>query len=203
MKKRYALLLTGALAFGGLGFYNSIAQEETYTNIKIATASASYQRYQSIDELEEEVELVVIGRYTGDRELYFRDADHGGPGITLSKSSVEIEKVLKGDEQKKKTITVFEEGYIKKDYYVNTEGYKWMNENGKYLLFLIPNRLNDTYVIVGMHQGKYDLNLTNRAAPQEDSKKAFLDSNVEYMGHAHGLDAFYQLKEQAKAKYKL
>ncbi|MFD2171602.1 hypothetical protein [Tumebacillus lipolyticus] len=202
MKKRALTATVAVLLIGGITIF-TLMKEDPYANIEIATSSAMFEKFHNIDELEKGSELVVIGNFTGERELFHRPDNYGGPGITLSKSTVNIEKVLKGEAKEKETIPVFEESYIKNDYYVNTADYKWMNKDGRYLLFLEWNTRKDTYIIVGIYQGKYDLKLTKKIKQHESSKKAFLDSEVEFLGRDHELEHFYKLKEEALKKYKL
>lgn len=204
MKKRMALLLVAALlVVGGFGAYK-MANQDPYAHLEVASGDASFEKYSTIDELEKNSELVVVARFTGKRELYERNDEQGNPIVKLTKSTVEVEKVLKGDAQKKGTITVFEDCYMwNNERYVTTEDYKWMNENGKYLLFLVPNKRNDTYVINALYQGKYDLKLKGKAKEHESKKQALLDPAVEYMGHDFELEEFYKMKEQAIKKYKL
>lgn len=202
MQKRALIVMFAVLLVGGIAFFRFM-KEDTSADVEITTSSAMFEKFHTIDELENDSELVVVANFTGERELYHREEPHGGPGITLSKSNVGIEKVLKGDAKEEETISVFEEGYIKNDYYVNTANYKWMNKDGRYLLFLEWNTRKDTYIIVGIYQGKYDLNLTKEIAQHKSTKKAFLDSEVEFLGRDHELEHFYKLKEQAIKKYDL
>jgi hypothetical protein len=98
---------------------------------------------------------------------------------------------------------VFEDAYIKNDRYITTENYKWMNKNGKYLLFLRSQPINDTFVINGLYQGKYDVSLKEKGPEHKVKKDAFLDPAVEFMGHDFELEEFYKLKDQAVKKYGL
>lgn len=203
MKKRWPLIVAAALVLGGIVAYTSFDTKETYANINIVSGDAAFRTFSSIDELEEYSELVVLVEFTGDREYYQRNDEKGRPMVKLSKSTVEVKKVLKGDVQKKDTITVFEDAYIADDRYITTEGYKWMNEDGKYILFLRSQPVNDTYVINGIYQGKYDVNIKTKAKEYENKKDAFLDPQSEYMGHDFELEEFNKLKDQALKKYGL
>lgn len=204
MKQRTVWVAAIAILVGGFGVYNISKPDTTYANLQVVSGDAAFEKFQTIDQLEQYSDLVVIATFTGEREMYVRNDENGNPLVKLSKSTVEIEKVLKGDAQKKGKITVFEDSYIADNgHYITTEHYKWMNKDGKYLLFLYSQPLNDTYVITSLYQGKYDLSLKDKAKEQEDSKKAFLDPTAEFMGHGFELEDFYKMKDQAKKKYGL
>jgi hypothetical protein len=97
MKKSITLLVAIALvAGGGFGVYNLLKGEE-YANLQVVTERAAFKHHSSVEELESEAELVVIDTFTGKREP-FKVIDGQGLYVsTLSKSTVQIEKVLKGD----------------------------------------------------------------------------------------------------------
>lgn len=202
MKKRLLALMAAVLLIGGAsGVY--LLLQDPYADLRVASGIADTDHFRLIDDLEKASELVVVATFTGERDLYQRDTESRHV-LQLSQTTVRIEKVLKGNAQAGQEITVFEEGLMPEDdLYVTANGYKWMNEDGRYLLFLRSNPVNDTYLIVGIEQGKYDLNLKERAPEYENMKQAFLDPQVEYMGRDFEYDDFYLLKEQAIRKYGL
>jgi hypothetical protein len=211
MKKSVTTFAAIAILAAGFGVY-SMANEEPianfnedpYANLKVGSNQAAFKHHDTIEELEAESELVVLARFTGKRETFEEKDSLGRVSNTVTKSTVEIEKVMKGDAQKKGTINVFEDCYIwNNERYITTEGYKWMNEDGKYLLFLTPSGIENSYVIVGIYEGKYDVNLKKRALKHDDIKKAFLDPEVEFLGQGDELERFYKLKEEAVKKYNL
>ncbi|MFD2168703.1 hypothetical protein [Tumebacillus lipolyticus] len=203
MKKRVLLIVAAALVIGSVGYY-SMKKEQNYENFGVATTSASFEHHESVDELADEAELIVLGSFTGKRENFVAKDGKGDYISTISKSVVKIDKVIKGDKKKNSTIEVFEDCYLTDNQrYIATEGYKWMNEDGKYLLFLTPGTSDNTYVIVGIYEGKFDLTRKDRAKEHKDLKKAFLDPDVEFLGEDFELEHFYKLKGEALKKYNL
>lgn len=202
MKKGLALFIITVLLAGGFGVY-AMTKEDKYANIEVGISNASFNHHDSVEELEKESELVVVGQFTGKRETLEMFDSQGIFVSNLTKSTVKVEKVLKGDVQIKKNISVFEDCYLANDRYIGTEGYKWMNEDGRYLLFLIPGSSKDSYVIVGIYEGKFDLNLSTRGTKHKNANDAFRDPDVEFLKTNFELEEFYQLKEQALKKYNL
>ncbi|ASS74374.1 hypothetical protein CIG75_04830 [Tumebacillus algifaecis] len=203
MKKRISLLVTIAVLATGFGIYQ-FAKDDPYTNLQVGSNQAAFKTHENIVELETESDLVVLANFTGQREQFNEKDNLGRVSNTVTKSVVEVEKVLKGNVQKKDKINVFEDCYIwNNERYITTEGYKWMNEDGKYLLFLSRSGIENSFVIVGIYEGKYDVNLKNHPTKHNEMKKAFLDPEVEFLGHGDDIERFYKLKEQAVKKYGL
>ncbi|TCP59377.1 hypothetical protein EV586_101593 [Tumebacillus sp. BK434] len=77
-----------------------------------------------------------------------------------------------------------------------------MDENGVYCLFLRKVVKSDFYAIVGIYQGKFDLNLKEfkkHPKTNQGMKAALLDPRVEFMGS--DLEHFQKLKDEVVAKY--
>lgn len=209
MRKIALIILLGAMLCGGgalaFGTFNTPEQAAV---IEVINGQANYPVYEDVKVLEEDADVIVLATFTGERENFEikQDTEMGSILVDLlSLSTIDVKKVFKGDLQKGKA-TVFEQGAILDGKYLNTEGYKLMNEEGEYLLFLRKNKDIDTFSMVGMHQGKFDLSLTKKAAKIEHSaegyKKAFATRDHEFLGQEHEQEKFYRLKDEAVTKYK-
>ncbi|MFD2169780.1 hypothetical protein [Tumebacillus lipolyticus] len=203
MKKSAIGVLVIVLCLGGLGVGYYFINREVAT-VEVVTSQANYKVYENLSELEKDSDAIVLVKFTGERENY--EVKQGDVLVdTLSKSTIDVKKAYVGDLKEGKT-TVFEQGAIKSGKYHNVEGYKLMDEKGEYILFLRKNKDMDTYSMVGMHQGKYDLRITKKPEKYEESlegaKKAFASSDYEYLGHDQEFDKFYRLKGEVIKKYK-
>jgi hypothetical protein len=196
LKKLLIAALT-ALLLGSVSGCSSDAPRVT----SVGGGIGEFEIYKTLDALEQAADTIVQVKYTGNREQHdVKQNDY--LLFSLSTSNVNVLKSYKGDLKPKDPIQVFEEGVIKGTQYINTSGYKWMNEKGSYLLFLTHNPQHDGYVIVGGAQGKYDLSLTKRPDQSRDAVAAFADPAVEFMGDERELDRFYNMKKSVVEKYK-
>ncbi len=111
--------------------------------------------------------------------------------------------VLKGTlpKSQSKKITVYEPAYFEEGNYISVEGYNLMNDGNKYLLYLKPMIDDDSYVIVGMYQGKYALDSPDLVKNTPNIKSYHDIKNVEYFGD--NVEGFNKLKKQVKEKYHL
>lgn len=208
MKKIALVLVVGAILCGGAIAFSTFNTPEQAATIEVINGQANYPVYANVKELEDDSDVIVLATFTGERENFEikKDTEMGSILVDLlSLSTIDVKKVFKGDQGKGKA-TVFEQGAILDGKYLNTEGYKLMDEKGEYLLFLRKNKDIDTYSMVGMHQGKFDINLTKKATKIEHSaegyKKAFATRDYEFLGQEHEQEKFYQLKDEAVKKYK-
>lgn len=156
--------------------------------------------YDNLEELEKASPVIVQASFTGEREPVFPNITEGK--LFRSNSQVEILKVFKGDLQEQEIITVFEPAYIDEDKnYVTIDGYKLMDEDGSYTLFLKPVKNMDGYAITGLYQGKYNNKISNngkvvmRSFDYDDLKE------VDYFGE--NLEHFRKLKEKVMDKYEV
>lgn len=125
----------------------------------------------------------------------------GGDGTVLDSytvTKVEVIKVYKGKFKTGDIIEVGEPSYWQGDRYITNEGYKMMDESGRYLL--LTRTSNKGYeAILGLDQGKFDLNI---AEPQHDAAKRMTEAEfakVDYVGD--DADHFNSLKAEVLAKY--
>ncbi|PWK16508.1 hypothetical protein [Tumebacillus permanentifrigoris] len=192
------IAITGVLVFSITG-----SADPNLAKTKVASSEANYPLYKDLEEVEKASSVVVVARYQGERENY-EVKPAGLPGVTLSKTQVHVERVIKGDLEKGKKLTVYEEGAIVKGTYVNTEGYKWMDKKGEYLLFLRKISDEQAFAIVGIYQGKFDLSNHSKKQAGETITQltaALSDQEVEFLGDAQDFERFTKLKDQAVKKY--
>ncbi|HEU4965443.1 MAG TPA: hypothetical protein VFV52_16585 [Bacilli bacterium] len=202
MKKRSFLtvMVSFGILLGGMIFFEN-SKEPDLSKVKVATAQAAYESFDSLEELENDADLIALVTFTGERvrdDIKVTDTKY----IPLSKSTVKIEKLYKGDENVNDHIYVYEEAAVDKNTYVNTEGYKWMDESGRYLLFLHKLSNFEGYNILGIYQGKYNMNVEiPKQYPNttEGNRKALLDRQAEYLGN-HPRH-FRELKKMVMEKY--
>lgn len=204
MRKTLAVVVVSALALGGFMIYDSTKTKQA-TNLEFVAGQANYPQYTTLADLEKDAEVILEVKFTGERENI--EVKQSGFVIgTLSKSAVDVLKIHKGTLANKEKTTVYEEAYIKGDRYHHSEGYKLMNERGRYLLFLRTNNVDDAYVMLGAYQGKYDLNIEKEVPVQPDTqqgmKDAYADPHVEFMGDKHSTEKFMKVKKEVVKKYK-
>jgi hypothetical protein len=165
-------------------------------NTKIISHHADFIIYEELAELEKSADLIVLAKFTGQRELNEYKTEEGHTFLKNSISTVKILKSFKGDIDVDSTIQTFEPGFFQKENeYVTVEGYNLMNEDGEYILFLKKNLEGPVHTIVGMYQGKYDVsksNQVNARVNQTDIKSEYLGENVEH---------FNKLKQEVLTKY--
>ena len=176
----------------------SISPTETTVNqnTKIISHYADFIIYEELADLEKSADLIVLAKFTGQREVNEHKTEEGHTFLKNSISTVKILKSFKGDIDVDSTIQTFEPGYFQnEDEYVTVEGYNLMNEDGEYILFLKKNIEGPVHTIVGMYQGKYDIstpNLVKATMNQNDIGSEYLGENVKH---------FNKLKQEVLTKY--
>ncbi|WAA10991.1 hypothetical protein [Fervidibacillus albus] len=175
--------------------------EEQYTEAKVTVIEADYDLMENIQEVDQSSTLIVKGTFTGNRTLKeWVDEPTNTVVATASKSDVQVEKVLKG-ELENKTISVYEPAYFQDQRFISIEGYNLMEKGHDYVLFLRPMKDDETYVIVGMYQGKYDLDVSEPVKQLQNIQTYEDIKGVEYFGG--NIDQFNELKSQVKKRYNL
>lgn len=160
----------------------------------------NYAPVKNITELEDLSKLIIRAEYKGSREII--DFKQDGHFVdTQSKSYVDVKEIFKGQESKK-TISVFEPAYRKDGRYISMEGYKLMDKGEEYILFLRDSGVGDIYTIIGMHEGKYNLNVSidKEQLKNMSNNDKLKNPKVEYMGN--NVDQFINLKNEVENKYK-
>jgi len=189
------VLIAALLSFSLMGCGTNQGQGA----VKLASSHAIFKKYKNVDELEQNATLVVRAKFTGNRKVHHWYED-GDIADTASKSEIRLNKVLKGDYKTGDILNIYEPGYFAKgDVYASIEGYNLMNEEGEYLLYLKPIKDDDAYMIVGMFQGKFDMNKKEKA--KEHTGKITIKElkEMEYFGEY--ADHFNDLKEQVHEKH--
>lgn len=182
----------------------SEAQGSTETPAKIESPSSEikinssdftkYKLYKDVQELEQSSDLIVHANFSGKRQVNVYRGAQGEPTYTNSISTIQIQKVFKGDIAEKTEIQTYEPGFYEGNVYNNVEGYNLVNEKGKYVLFLRSND-NGIYTVVGMYQGKFDLNAPKQLQSVENKTM----ENSEYLGE--DVKHFNELKQEVLDKY--
>ncbi|ARU62157.1 hypothetical protein CBW65_14965 [Tumebacillus avium] len=188
--KKAAIATVTALVMA-LGGYTTVSGFDK--DVQLAIHEADYVAFDTVADIEQHSDLIVQVEFTGDRTLKQWDVEKA------SESKVQINKVYKGSLNKGDVISVYEAGYQADDNtVVSVEGYNLMSEKGKYVLFLRPFT-DGNYIIVGMYQGKYDLN-TKALAKEAEQNATYTDlKHQEYFGDRTA--AFNKLKKEVLAKY--
>lgn len=177
----------------------AIAKEESkYINV-VSAGEADTIIYENIDELEKDAQIIVEAKIVGQQstENYVQN---GEILETYGVTNVEINKVYKGNVAVGDVITVAEPGYIdKKGNYVSFEGYKLMEDNGRYLLFMTTSK-SGKHVLLGLFQGKFDLHIKEE---QQNLSLGKLTEEQFLKADYVGEDAkqFNKIKAEAIAKY--
>lgn len=165
-------------------------------NTKIISNHADFIIYEELAEVEKSADLIVLAKFTGQRELNEYKTVEGHTFLKNSISTVKILKSFKGNIDVDSTIQTFEPGYFQKeDEYVTVEGYNLMNEDGEYILFLKKNIEGPVHTIVGLYQGKYDVSKSN----QVNARVNQTDIGSEYLGE--NVEQFNKLKQEVMTKY--
>ncbi|WP_139490375.1 hypothetical protein [Brevibacillus dissolubilis] len=194
MKKYLAVAFAATvLSFAG------VSAVQTYTasaDLTVSSVEADYVVFNSLEEMEKYAPIVVEAKFNGKRGL--KEWKVGESVQKASETFVEIKKVHKGDVKKGQTLNVYEPAFTGDGLYQAIEGYNLMDEKGKYVLFLRPDMNGEGYVLVGMYQGKHDLNITE-AATQVNAHSFSELEGKEYFGDMAG--QFNKLKGEVVAKY--
>lgn len=169
-------------------------------SIKVISAGeADTIIYEGIDDLEQGAQIIVEATIVGEQstENYVQN---GEVLETYGVANVEISKVYKGDVKVGDVIPVAEPGYFDdKGNYVSFEGYKVMEDDGRYLLFMTTSK-SGNHVLLGLFQGKFDLNIKEE---QQDLVQSKLSEDQFAKSDYVGEDAeqFNKLKAGAIAKF--
>ncbi|MBD3919349.1 hypothetical protein H8B09_11335 [Paenibacillus sp. PR3] len=213
MKKRFAALILcvvlpltisacstskpNALSTNSSGTMNTVANYQEKNELKIVNNHAIHKNYKDLTELEEKADIIIKGRFTGERNTNVIRGSHGEVDYTNSISTINVSESFTGDVAKDTQIRIYEPGYVSNNTYFNVEGYNLLNENGEYILFLRSSN-NGIYSIVGMYQGKFDLKTPNKITNTKISQLNGVILN-EYLGD--NVEHYNSLKKQVVAKY--
>ncbi|WP_409250591.1 hypothetical protein V1502_10440 [Bacillus sp. SCS-153A] len=198
MKRAFLYIGMGLALLLTLYFFTEDISTELPLSKKIvvSSGSADYPIFDSLEELEADSDLIIKGQLHGDPQI--KDEYQSGVHIdSVRKSEVVIREVYKGQREEEEIITVYEPGFVQDNTLITIEGYVPMNSSGNYILFLRENP-NGEYVVMGVDQGKYDLNIRKGAKRYTHITFEELE-NADYIGE--NPNRFNKLKDQVRKKY--
>jgi len=156
--------------------------------LKVVSSSADYPQYHNVGQLDSRADLIIEGIFSGDRRVQHWYGADDQLIFSASLSTVSVAKRIKGSSED--NIQIIEPAYLDKDTLYTVEGYNLMSTKSKYLLFLKQNP-DGTYMLLGMYQGKY--NLDDITAESEDEKY--------FTNHSDQKEHYKKLKEQISRGY--
>ena len=165
------------------------------SNYKIVNSlgQTDYIIMKNLNQLEKYSTLIVKVQFTGKRNTIDQN------GVRASKSLVQIKKIYKGKANRRSFISVYEPSYFFNKTFYSLEGYNVMNDKDHYLLFLRPLDEDKTYVIVGMYQGKYNLDSSNSVKKLKTATKYKDIESIEYF--VDKIELYHQMRIEVKKKY--
>lgn len=158
------------------------------SELKVISSSADYPQYHNIGQLDSMADLIIEGIFSGERRVQHWYGSDDQLIFSASLSTVSTVKTIKGNSEN--NIKIIEPAYLEKETLYTIEGYNLMSNKSKYLLFLKQNP-DGTYMLLGMYQGKY--NLDNLKTESGDEKYFTNDSGQR--------DHYAKLKEQISRVY--
>ncbi|MCU5375931.1 hypothetical protein OCA08_02055 [Bacillus cereus] len=161
---------------------------------------ADYRVYADTNELEHSSPIIVCGEFTGKRRVKeWKDSETNEVVQKASESEMKINKIYKGNITSGSTIKIYEPARFENSQFHSMEGYNLVQKNKEYVLFLRPSTEKDTYIIVGMYQGKYDMSNKKEAKEKRTIQKYREIEQEEYFGDE--TESFNKLKNEVIQKY--
>lgn len=161
---------------------------------------ADYRVYADTNELEHSSPIIVRGEFTGKRSIKeWKDSETNEVVQKASESEMKINKIYKGNITSGATIKIYEPARFENSQFYSIEGYNVVQKNKEYVLFLRPSTEKDTYIIVGMYQGKYDMSNQKEAKEKRTIQKYKEIEQDEYFGDE--TERFNKLKNEVIQKY--
>ncbi|MGG1443669.1 hypothetical protein ABE354_16790 [Brevibacillus laterosporus] len=156
------IVCTVGLVAGGLYFL---------TPSKIVSVEAKVVGYKDAESLEKEAEYIVVGHIENDFSEYeptFKYTSVGRVGEFYTKTDVIIDKTLKGEADTKVIPVLQAAAYVESatKYQADLatiEGFIPMEKGKEYLLFLKKAHDGQNYSLLGVYQGKFDIDKSDRA----------------------------------------
>ncbi|AYB37683.1 hypothetical protein [Brevibacillus laterosporus] len=185
--KKLAGTIVCSVALVAGGFY-------FLTPSKMVKVEAKVVGYKNVEALEREADYIVVGHLEKDFSEYeptFNYSSVGRVGEFYTKTDVIIDKILKGETDTKIIPVLQDAAYIDsptkhQDDLLTIEGYTPMEKGREYLLFLSKTNDGESYNLLGVYQGKFDIN--------ESESKA--------QGLALENSHYQKLKDEVVGKYK-
>lgn len=165
----------------------------------LSAGEADIVMYSTLEQVEQDADLIVAAELVGERTTENVVAN-SRVIETYSLAKVKVNHVYKGDVQEGAELAVAEPGYFDRSgNYVSFEGYKLMNKDGKYILFLRTGK-NDKQIVLGLYQGKFDLALPQLEQELTAAKMSIAEfEQKDYVGDS--VWQFNRLKKQVLEKY--
>lgn len=152
---------------------------------------ATYAIPSDLTELETSSEVIVKGKYCGDR-VTDNDSTLVGPA---SISQFEVIEVQKGEVESSQ-ISIIEPFKIEGDNFINVDGYVPMKEECEYILFLRKVASSDNeYTLVSANFGKYNLSNDTALLPEVNV--------INNLGQVSNLDMVTQSAEKCEIYNKI
>lgn len=173
-----SLLTVTILAATAVVYHNHDSASATpYT--KVTNLSANSLKLQDIDQLDEYVELVIVGYATED----FSDREHKvkvyGDGYLQdfsTRTNIKIDKILKKPAdfpEDQKELTIIEPVSLQDEEKITAENYIELKKDEPSVIFLMKNSFGD-YSLVNDNLGKIILTDEDPEAPMQSLSKAEL-----------------------------
>lgn len=202
MKKTLFTVSAIALILGSSLYFSTstsikAASETNSIEKDVSIRDASYASFTDIKALENAADIIAEVKFSGKRETKVWGYEEGDT-YTNTLTSVEVKKVHKGEVSKGEEIGVYEPAYISENGFYSIEGYNLMNKKGKYLLYLRTKK-DGNYSVLGLYQGKYDLNETSTLKELKKFRSYEDVQDREYLGDE--VEHFNKLKKENLKKY--
>ncbi|MED1786652.1 hypothetical protein P4V47_03895 [Brevibacillus laterosporus] len=186
MKKLAGTIVCSVALVAG-GFY-------FLTPSKIVNVKDKVVGFKNVEAIERGADYIVVGHLEKDFSEYeptFKYTSEGRVGEFYTKTDVIIDKILKGDTDTKVIPVLQDAVYVDsptkyQDDLLTIEGYTPMEKGREYLLFLSKTNDGESYNLLGVYQGKFDVN--------ESGSKA--------QGLASENSHYQKLKDEVAEKYK-
>jgi len=134
--------------------------------------TVNYRQYGSVDELFKNAALVVVGNTTQslrDSKTIEATTENGLEGPAFSITDFQIKKIIKGDTEKLNIKVQQDAWFLKGKCYV-MEGYTPLVEKKEYMLFLLKNLDGQGYAIMGVNQGKFNIDGMDKDEEKQGNK---------------------------------
>lgn len=179
-------VVTGLVLSLGVWSANSLnvatSKSETSKSIPIQKVYGNHMLFDSIEEVEQHADLIVVGKITKDLEenqpVVTRNSG-GGIEDFYTVTDFEVKKVLKGSTANN-NIQVLQPAVIMNEVGTQTllirEDYSLLKKGSSYLLFLVQVE-GGGYSIISINQGKFSLDKTDQKE-QEIEKEDLQYANL-------------------------
>lgn len=197
MKKAITSLAVFTLiATGGYFTFEHLNTTKANNATRVISLSATHPIFNDLESIEDIADSIIEVEFTGERDTI----SWGEGEYQNSLSEVKINKVYRGELKEGDLIGVYEPAYFEDDTLHTVEGYNLMSENIRYIIFAKEFK-DSNYSIIGMYQGKYDLDNREKVTTQKTNSNYLLELESEYLGDEENIKRFNKLKEQVVEKY--